>query len=62
MKESGVGQALWGAGDIDSRSRFETVTQGTGPLHPCLARACALSRTVTPMCVLLPPTCRCVRA
>lgn len=27
LKESGVGQALWGAAELDSRARFETVTQ-----------------------------------
>jgi hypothetical protein len=27
VRESGVGVALWGAGEIDARSRFETVSQ-----------------------------------
>ncbi len=27
-KESGVGAALWGAGESDARTRFETVSQG----------------------------------
>ena len=40
--ETGVGAALWGAGEIDARSRFETVSQCEYLLLVLFANASAI--------------------